>query len=67
MAGDETYFDDGREYYKATGNLVWPKRHRERPPLKPGSEEHKGPLIEESYVQLLLERLDGLEKKNATQ
>jgi hypothetical protein len=42
MADGETYFDDGRECYKATGNPVWPSRHRESPSLKPGDEEHKG-------------------------
>jgi transcriptional regulator with XRE-family HTH domain len=63
MADDETYFENGREYYKATGNPVWPSRHRERPSLRKGDEQHKGPLIETSYVRLLLERLDGLEQK----
>lgn len=63
MADDETYFERGREYYKATDNPVWPRRHREHPSAKPGDQQHLGPLIENSYVQLLLERLDGLEKK----
>jgi hypothetical protein len=60
---DQTYFENGREYYTATDNPVWPRRHRERQSLKPGDKEHLGPLIESSYVRLIFERLDALEQK----
>ena len=63
MSNEETYLFNGREYYKATDNPVWPGRHREHPSAKPGDLEHLGPLAENSYVRLLLERLDSLEKK----
>ena len=63
MADGETFFDDnGWEYYKATKRRVWPERHREMPSIKPG-EEYKGPLIEDSFVRLMVERLDELERK----
>jgi hypothetical protein len=63
MANDETYSENGREYYKATGAPVWPGRNREHPSARPGDEEHKGPLFENSYVRHMLVRLDDLEKK----
>ena len=63
MAKDETYFERGREYYKATNSPVWPSRLREHPSAKPGDQQHLGPLIEDSYVQFLLKGLDELEKK----
>jgi hypothetical protein len=61
MATDETYFENGREYYKATDAPVWPGRNREHPSAKPGSQEHHDPLIETAYVKHLLARLDDLE------
>lgn len=61
MATDDTYFENGREYYKATDNPVWPGRNREHPSAKPGCREHHGPLIETAYVRHLLARLDDLE------
>jgi hypothetical protein len=63
MAEEQIYLDRGREYYKATGNLVWPSRHREHPSLKPGDQEHLGALKDCSYVRMLLERLDKLERE----
>lgn len=60
---DETYFENGREYYKSTNRRVWPHRNREHPSLRPGDEQHLGPLIDTEYVRLLLDRLDHLEKK----
>lgn len=62
MADDETYFENDREYYKATGHPVWPSRHREHPSLKPGDQQHKGPLSDTQYVRMMLERLDKLER-----
>jgi hypothetical protein len=59
----ETYFENGREYYTATDNPVWPRRHRERQSAMPGDKQHLGPLIETSNVRLILERLDALEQK----
>lgn len=61
MATDDTYFENGREYYKATDNPVWPGRNREHPSAKPGCREHHGPLIETALVKVLLARLDDLE------
>ena len=60
---NETFFDNGREYYKATNRRVWPHRDREHPSAQPGDEEHLGALIDTKYVRLMLERLDELEKK----
>src|SRR6516164_2513096 len=60
---NETFFDNGREYYKATNRRVWPHRDREHPSAQAGDEEHLGALIDTKYVRLMLERLDELEKK----
>jgi hypothetical protein len=60
---DETYVENGRLFYRASGNRVWPRRNRQFPSAKPGDEQHKKPLIEDSLVKILLEQLDGLEKK----
>jgi hypothetical protein len=63
MDEEETYVERGRQYYAETGFPVWPSRHREHPSAKPGDQEHLGPLANSSYVRLLLDRLDNLEKK----
>lgn len=63
MDEEEIYVDRGRQYYAETGFPVWPSRHREHPSAKPGDQEHLGPLADSSYVRLLLDRLDNLEKK----
>lgn len=63
MADNATYFVNGREYYEATHDPVWPRRNREHPSLKPDDKEHLGPMIENSYLRLLIDRLDSLEKK----
>ncbi|MGY4355385.1 hypothetical protein ACVWZR_004438 [Bradyrhizobium sp. i1.3.1] len=60
---DETYIEGGREYYSSNDNPVWPSRHREHPSAEAGDQSQKNPLIEDSYVQLLLSRIDELEKK----
>jgi hypothetical protein len=57
---DEKYTENGRLFYKATGNRVWPRRNREFP--EPG-EKHEKPLIENERVRRLFEQLDRLEKK----
>jgi hypothetical protein len=57
---DETYVEEGRLFYRASGNRVWPRRNREFP--DPG-EQHEKPSIENKRVQALLEQLDQLEKK----
>lgn len=63
MSNDETYFEKGREYYRANDNPVWPGRHREHPSAKPGDQEHLGKLVDTKYVKMMLNRLDELEAK----
>jgi hypothetical protein len=60
---DEKYIENGREYYRASGNRVWPRRNREHPTAKPGDQQHTKPLIENELVRALIERLDSLEKR----
>jgi hypothetical protein len=66
MADEETYFENGREYYSATDGPVWPQRYRELPSIAPTEAEaarQKGPLIDTDYVHMLIDRLDELEKQ----
>lgn len=60
---DESYFENGREFYAGTYRPVWPRRNREHPSAKPGCQEHLGPLIDTHYVRLLIDRLDKLEQQ----
>jgi hypothetical protein len=66
VAGDETYYENGCEYYSATNRPVWPQRFRELPSIAPTEAEaarQKGPLIDTDYVRMLIDRLDELERQ----
>lgn len=62
----QTVFQDGREYEAESGLPVWPYRHRELPSLARDPQKaanEKGPLIDNDYVRLQIERLDNLERE----
>jgi hypothetical protein len=58
---DETYLENGREYYSKTDNPVWPQRHRQLPDIRTGLP--KKVLREEPFVVGILDTLDRLERE----
>lgn len=56
---DETYIQDGREYYKSNDMPVWSGRYRELPDMKTGQSKTK--LADDKFVQTILAQLDELE------